>query len=90
MITFLYLTLSIKMKDYLITETLHALTAIDEHKNLPTQHIVEYEGVVSMKKKLKTVSEKLKNFVNCSCTVNIEEGVDEERECKEENEVNEN
>lgn len=78
------------MKDCLITETLHALTAIDEHKNLLTQHIVEYKNVMSMKKKLKTVSEKLKNFVNCSCTVNIEKNVNEERECKKENEMNEN
>ena len=64
------------MKDRLIAETLHALTAIGGHENPPARHIVGYEGVASVKEKLKTVSEELEDFVECSCAVDIEEGMD--------------
>lgn len=71
------------MKDRLIAETLHALTAIGGHENPPARHIVGYEGVASVKEKLKTVSEELEDFVDCSCAVDIEEGVDGEVEGEE-------
>ena len=69
----LYPTLPIPMRTNLIAETLHALTAIGGHENPPARHIVGYEGVASVKEKLKTVSEELEDFVDCSCAVDIEE-----------------
>lgn len=52
-------------------ETVHALTAIGGHENPPARHIVGYEGVASVKEKLKTVSEELEDFVVVSCAVDI-------------------
>lgn len=52
-------------------ETVHALTAIGGHENPPARHIVGYEGVASVKEKLKTVSEELEDFVEVSCAVDI-------------------
>lgn len=52
-------------------ETVHALTAIGGHENPPARHIVGYEGVNSVKEKLKTVSEELEDFVEVSCAVDI-------------------
>jgi NAD(P)-dependent dehydrogenase (short-subunit alcohol dehydrogenase family) len=50
-------------RDRLVLETVHALTAIGGHENPPARHIVGYEGVSSVKEKLKTVSEELEDFV---------------------------
>lgn len=58
-------------RDRLVLETVHALTAIGGHENPPARHIVGYEGVVSVKEKLKTVSEELEDFVEVSCAVDI-------------------
>lgn len=58
-------------KDKLVMETVHALTAIGGHENPPARHIVGYEGVASVKEKLKTVSEELEDFVEVSCAVDI-------------------
>lgn len=58
-------------KDRLVLETVHALTAIGGHENPPARHIVGYEGVASVKEKLKTVSEELEDFVEVSCAVDI-------------------
>lgn len=58
-------------KDRLVLETIHALTAIGGHENPPARHIVGYEGVASVKEKLKTVSEELEDFVEVSCAVDI-------------------
>ncbi|CAL3966082.1 unnamed protein product [Diplocarpon coronariae] len=55
----------------LVLETVHALTAIGGHENPPARHIVGYEGVASVKEKLKTVSEELEDFVEVSCAVDI-------------------
>lgn len=60
------------MKSTLIAETLHALTAIGGHENPPARHIVGFEGVASVKEKLKTVSEELEDFVEASAAVDIE------------------
>lgn len=57
--------------DRLVLETVHALTAIGGHENPPSRHIVGHEGVVSVKEKLKTVSEELEDFVEVSCAVDI-------------------
>lgn len=58
-------------RDRLVMETVHALTAIGGHENPPARHIVGYEGVASVKEKLKTVSEELEDFVEVSCAVDI-------------------
>ena len=58
-------------RDRLVLETVHALTAIGGHENPPARHIVGYEGVASVKEKLKTVSEELEDFVEVSCAVDI-------------------
>lgn len=66
-----YLRLPSEAKDRLVLETVHALTAIGGHENPPARHIVGYEGVASVKEKLKTVSEELEDFVEVSCAVDI-------------------
>ncbi|RDL35286.1 NAD(P)-binding Rossmann-fold containing protein [Venustampulla echinocandica] len=58
-------------RDSLVLETVHALTAIGGHENPPARHIVGHEGVLSVKEKLKTVSEELEDFVEVSCAVDI-------------------
>jgi hypothetical protein len=58
-------------RDRFVMETVHALTAIGGHENPPARHIVGYEGVASVKEKLKTVSEELEDFVEVSCAVDI-------------------
>ncbi|KAI9880378.1 MAG: hypothetical protein M1830_003695 [Pleopsidium flavum] len=68
----LYPALPPSMKSALLAETLHALTAIGGHENPPARHIVGFEGVASVKEKLKTVSEELEDFVEVSGAVDIE------------------
>ena len=68
----LYPSLPSQMKSALLAETLHALTAIGGHENPPGRHIVGFEGVGSVKEKLKTVSEELEDFVEVSAAVDIE------------------
>jgi len=58
-------------RDKLVMEAVHALTAIGGHENPPARHIVGYEGVASVKEKLRTVSEELEDFVEVSCAVDI-------------------
>ncbi|KAK7540009.1 uncharacterized protein J3D65DRAFT_693882 [Phyllosticta citribraziliensis] len=60
----------------LIAETVHALTAIGGHDNPPARHIVGFEGVASVKEKLKTVSEELEDFTEVSSAVDIVKGED--------------
>ncbi|KAL2163149.1 hypothetical protein VTH06DRAFT_6985 [Thermothelomyces fergusii] len=57
--------------DRLVTETVHALTAIGGHENPPARHIVGFEGAVAVKEKLKTVTEELEDFVEASLAVDI-------------------
>lgn len=64
-----------QMLDALVAETVHALIAIGGHENPPTRHIVGFEGIASVKEKLKTVSEELEDFVECSTAVDINENV---------------
>ncbi|TVY80352.1 Retinol dehydrogenase [Lachnellula suecica] len=66
-----YPKLPSEARDRLVMETVHALTAIGGHENPPARHIVGYEGVASVKEKLKTVSEELEDFVEVSCAVDI-------------------
>lgn len=68
----LYPPLSQAHSEKLIAETLHALTAIGGHENPPARHIVGVEGISTIKEKLKTVSEELEEFVECSAAVDFE------------------
>ena len=64
-------SLPTQMLDVLVAETVHALIAIGGHENPPARHIVGFEGIASVKEKLKTVSEELEDFVDCSGAVDI-------------------
>ena len=55
-----------------------AIAAIGGHDNPPARHIVGFEGVESVKEKLKTVSEELEDFLEVSGAVDIGcEGIQE-------------
>lgn len=71
-ISSLYPALPPAMKSSLLAETLYALTAIGGHENPPARHIVGFEGVASVKEKLKTVSEELEDLVEVSGAVDID------------------
>ncbi|KAK4506184.1 hypothetical protein PRZ48_004149 [Zasmidium cellare] len=75
-VTSLYPPLSKGMKERLVAETVHAVAAIGGHDNPPARHIVGVEGVTTVKEKLKTVSEELEEFVECSAAVDIEKAED--------------
>ncbi|EON61531.1 hypothetical protein W97_00746 [Coniosporium apollinis CBS 100218] len=70
----LYPHLPAAVKAALIAETVHALAAIGGHDNPPARHIVGFEGVASVKEKLKTVSEELEDFIEVSAGVDIGRG----------------
>lgn len=70
----LYPRLPPEMQSSLLAETINTITAIAGHENPPARHIVGHEGVASVKEKLKTVSEELEDFVDCSCAVDIDDG----------------
>lgn len=59
------------IREALIKETVYALAAIGGHENPPARYIVGFEGVASVKEKLKTVSEELEDFVEVSSAVDI-------------------
>lgn len=73
-IEMLYPSLPEGMKRALLTEVVHAILAIAGHDNPPARHIVGFEGVASVKEKLKTVNEELEDFVGVSCAVDIDDG----------------
>lgn len=60
-----------QMSISMLAETINAIVAIGGHENPPARHIVGFEGVASVKEKLKTVSEELEDFVEVSCAVDI-------------------
>ncbi|QDS77082.1 hypothetical protein FKW77_007374 [Venturia effusa] len=67
----LYPTLPVVVQNNLIIETVFAIAAIGGHDNPPARHIVGFEGVESVKEKLKTVSEELEDFLDVSGAVDI-------------------
>ncbi|KAL4818294.1 hypothetical protein BDW67DRAFT_157674 [Aspergillus spinulosporus] len=71
----------------LVEETVYAITAIGGHENPPSRHIVGQEGVASVKEKLKTVSEELEDFIQCSFAVDYAADAEQGRTAKEENMV---
>lgn len=75
-VTSLFPPLSKGMKERLVAETVHAVAAIGGHDNPPARHIIGNEGVTTVKEKLKTVSEELEEFVECSSAADIEKNGD--------------
>ena len=70
-VTSMYPRLPAAVQAALIAETVHALAAIGGHDNPPARHIVGFEGVTSVKEKLKTVSEELDDFLEVSYAVDL-------------------
>lgn len=70
-ISSLYPSLPATVQHDLIIETVFAIAAIGGHDNPPARHIVGFEGVESVKEKLKTVSEELEDFLEVSGAVDI-------------------
>ena len=70
-VTEVYPTLEPSVKSALIAETVFAIAAIGGHDNPPARHIVGVEGVLSVKEKLKTISEELEDFIEVSFGVDI-------------------
>ncbi|MCJ1463342.1 hypothetical protein MMC07_001949 [Pseudocyphellaria aurata] len=69
----IYPKLPPQMSTSMLAETINAIVAIGGHENPPARHIVGFEGVASVKEKLKTVSEELEDFVEVSCAVDIDD-----------------
>ncbi|KAG5915454.1 hypothetical protein E4U42_008054 [Claviceps africana] len=57
--------------DALVSETVHALTAIGGHENPPSRHIVGADAAMAVKEKLRTVTEEMEDFVDASLGVDI-------------------
>ncbi|KAF2432291.1 NAD(P)-binding protein [Tothia fuscella] len=70
-ISLLYPNLHASLRDSLVKETVFALAAIGGHENPPARFIVGFEGVASVKEKLRTVSEELEDFIEVSAAVDI-------------------
>ena len=70
-ITSLYPPLPKSMLEKLVSETVFSLAAIGGHDNPPARLIVGFEGIASVKEKLKTVSEELEDFIEVSEQVDI-------------------
>ncbi|KAL2844674.1 hypothetical protein BJX68DRAFT_242810 [Aspergillus pseudodeflectus] len=80
-----YPPLSSAHMEVLVTEAVYAITAIGGHENPPSRHIVGQEGVASVKEKLKTVSEELEDFIQCSFAVDYAADAEQSRAAREEN-----
>jgi hypothetical protein len=71
----MYPQLPEEMAHALTAETIHALTSIGGTSNPPIRLIVGYEGVASVKEKLRTVSEELEDFIEVSEQVDVSRGL---------------
>ena len=69
----IYPNLPPQMSTSMLAETINAIAAIGGHENPPARHIVGFEGIASVKEKLKTVSEELEDFIEVSCAVDIDD-----------------
>jgi hypothetical protein len=74
------------MEAQLTAEIVHSLASIGGRENPPGRLIVGFEGILSVKEKLKTVSEELEDFIEVSEWVDMprEEGEGSGREVSEE------
>ncbi|KAL4927474.1 short chain dehydrogenase/reductase family protein [Aspergillus undulatus] len=84
-LTSTYPPLSSAHMEVLVAETVYAITAIGGHENPPSRHIVGQEGVASVKEKLKTVSEELEDFIQCSFAVDYAADAEQGRTAREDN-----
>lgn len=66
-----YAPLAPAIQSNLVAETVFAIAAIGGHDNPPARHIVGFEGVTSVREKLKTVSEELEDFIEVSNAVDF-------------------
>ena len=82
-LTSTYPPLSSAHMEVLVSETVYAIIAIGGHENPPSRHIVGQEGVASVKEKLKTVSEELEDFIQCSFAVDYAADAEQSRAAKE-------
>ncbi|KAL3471797.1 hypothetical protein BJX99DRAFT_250172 [Aspergillus californicus] len=80
-----YPPLSSAHMEVLVTEAVYAITAIGGHENPPSRHIVGQEGTASVKEKLKTVSEELEDFIQCSFAVDYAADAEQGRPTRDEN-----
>jgi len=73
------------MESSLTAEVVHSLASIGGRENPPARLIVGFEGIASVKEKLKTVSEELEDFIEVSVQVDIphEEGDGEDQDAGE-------
>lgn len=69
--TTLYPSLPSAMESRLVAETVFSLAAIGGHDNPPARLIVGFEGIASVKEKLKTISEELEDFYEVSEQVDL-------------------
>jgi hypothetical protein len=77
----MYPDLSPAMVDKLVAETLYSLSAIGGHDNPPARLIVGFDGIATVKDKLRTISEELEDFIEVSGQVDFpREGMTEEQE----------
>lgn len=70
-ITSMYPQLPESMEKGLTSEIAHSLAAIGGKENPPGRLIVGFEGIASVKEKLKTVSEELEDFIEVSEQVDL-------------------
>jgi hypothetical protein len=70
-ITSLYPSLPPIVENRLVLETVFALASIGGHDNPPARLIVGFEGIASVKEKLKTISEELEDFYEVSEQVDL-------------------
>jgi hypothetical protein len=78
-VTSVYPDLPQNMQSLLTAEIVHSLASIGGRENPPARLIVGFEGIASVKEKLKTVSEELEDFIEVSEQVDIpREGDDDD------------
>ncbi|KAF2672026.1 short chain dehydrogenase/reductase family protein-like protein [Microthyrium microscopicum] len=70
-ITSLYPSLPSEVESRLVLETVFALASVGGHENPPARLIVGFEGIASVKEKLKTISEELEDFYEVSEQVDL-------------------
>jgi hypothetical protein len=76
----MYPELPSTMVEKLVSETVVSLAAIGGHDNPPARLIVGFEGIASVKDKLRTISEELEDFIEVSGQVDLpREGFSEEQ-----------
>lgn len=79
-VTSIYPQLPEKMQLLLTAEIVHSLASIGSRENPPARLIVGFEGISTVKEKLKTVSEELEDFIEVSEQVDLPRDGDEDED----------